>query len=240
MNSLTMMISLSMFSPLTMAQTKVVVIPMGGDTYQAGVAKTGQTTCYESPGVLIPCSDPDGLGQDGNVQAGVTWPSPRFTDNSDGTVRDNLTGLIWLKNANCSGGFPKADGKMARASALGFVKALNLNQLLTNCGDVSNNGSTQNDWRLPNRFELESLLDLSQGEFANPVDIPALPVGHPFSNVEVDDYYWSSSFSSYFKGLGVGWAVSFSGGDVASRSWALHTPEIPSHSYVWPVRGGAQ
>ena len=30
-------------------------------------------------------------------------PSPRFTDNNDGTVTDNLTGLVWLKNANLFG-----------------------------------------------------------------------------------------------------------------------------------------
>ena len=27
--------------------------------------------------------------------------TPRFTDMDDGTIRDNNTGLIWLKNANC-------------------------------------------------------------------------------------------------------------------------------------------
>ena len=54
------------------------------------VEKTGQTT---SPGTR----------DDGALQRGVTWPSPRFTDNGDGTVTDNLTGLIWLKDANYDG-----------------------------------------------------------------------------------------------------------------------------------------
>ncbi len=31
----------------------------------------------------------------------VPWPDPSFTDRGDGTVKDNLTGLIWLKDANC-------------------------------------------------------------------------------------------------------------------------------------------
>jgi hypothetical protein len=43
------------------------------------VFKTGQTTSYRS-------------GDDGDLEKGVTWPNPRFTDNSDGTVTDNLTG----------------------------------------------------------------------------------------------------------------------------------------------------
>ena len=61
--------------------------------------KTGQTLCYDSLGAVVPCA---GTGQDGEIKAGVAWPSPRFTDNSNGTVTDNLTGLIWLKNANCA------------------------------------------------------------------------------------------------------------------------------------------
>ena len=58
----------------------------------APVQKTGQITVY-------------GPRDDGYWQQalGVEWPNPRFTDNGDGTVTDNLTGLIWLKDANCFG-----------------------------------------------------------------------------------------------------------------------------------------
>jgi len=36
------------------------------------------------------------------LQKGVSPPVvEHFTDNGDGTVADNRTGLIWLKNANC-------------------------------------------------------------------------------------------------------------------------------------------
>ena len=41
-----------------------------------------------------------GTGHDGDYQMGVPWPDPRFTDNEDGTVTDNLTGLIWLEDAD--------------------------------------------------------------------------------------------------------------------------------------------
>jgi len=54
----------------------------------APLAKTGQTVS------IAP-------GDDGALQKGVAWPNPRFTDNANGTVTDNLTGLVWLKNANC-------------------------------------------------------------------------------------------------------------------------------------------
>jgi len=41
--------------------------------------------------------DPVRQGLDGDIHAGVPIPSPRFTDNLNGTITDNL----WLKNANC-------------------------------------------------------------------------------------------------------------------------------------------
>ena len=50
--------------------------------------KTGQSTSYA-------------IGDDGFIEAGVEWPSPRFTDNKDGTVTDTLTGLMWLKDGGC-------------------------------------------------------------------------------------------------------------------------------------------
>jgi hypothetical protein len=70
------------------------------------VPQTGQTTKYVA-------------GDDGDAQMGVPWPSPRFTDNANGTVTDNLTGLVWLKNANCAdtvGGI--AGGAMTWANAI--------------------------------------------------------------------------------------------------------------------------
>jgi hypothetical protein len=49
----------------------------------APVPKTGQTTSYA-------------IGDDGDLERGVEKPplKDRFTDNGDGTVLDNLTGLI--------------------------------------------------------------------------------------------------------------------------------------------------
>lgn len=43
--------------------------------------KTGQTTSYAP-------------GDDGELQVGLAWPEPRFSDNGDGTVTDHLTGLM--------------------------------------------------------------------------------------------------------------------------------------------------
>ena len=60
----------------------------------APLRPTGQTPCYDAAGNTIGCASGLGRGQDGHLLYGVTWPIPRFTDNADGTVTDNLTGLI--------------------------------------------------------------------------------------------------------------------------------------------------
>ena len=59
-----------------------------------------QKSCYDATGTLRNC---EGTGEDGESQKGVQIPSPRFTDNGDGTVTDNLTGLMWLQNVSFFG-----------------------------------------------------------------------------------------------------------------------------------------
>jgi len=172
---------------------------------RARPGKTGQTRCYNAAGTEIACA---GTGRDGQWQKGVPSPSPRFTDNGNGTVTDNLTGLIWLKNANCFGTWDWAN-------ALTSANTLNSGE----CGLTD--GSAEGAWRLPNCKELESLLDL--GRFR-----PALPSGHPFSGVQMI-YYWSSS--SHVGNPGYAWVVDLSDG-------AVYAHGKPSHFYVWPVRGG--
>jgi hypothetical protein len=128
------------------------------DTIQ--LPKTGQNQCYDSDGNSISCS---GTGQDGDIQAGVAWPSPRFTDNGDGTVTDNLTGLMWIKDETKT---------MSWQEALNYAKTL------------STGGYT--DWRLPNVNELESLLN--DGEPNNAAWLNS----QGFANVQ-PDFYWSST-----------------------------------------------
>ncbi|MBI5376534.1 MAG: DUF1566 domain-containing protein [Candidatus Schekmanbacteria bacterium] len=130
------------------------------------IQQTGNTKCYDSAGTEISCT---GTGQDGDVRAGAEFPSPRFTDNGDGTVSDNLTGLMWTKSANSG------------ATTSTWQEALD-----TVAGMNSASGTDgYTDWRLPNMNELKSLLDFSE-------DYPSLPQGHPFTGVR-QDYYWTSS-----------------------------------------------
>ena len=43
------------------------------------VPRTGQTTCYDAAGAVTTCGTGIGLAQDGDLQLGVNWPNPRFT-----------------------------------------------------------------------------------------------------------------------------------------------------------------
>jgi hypothetical protein len=70
-----------------------VVVPLAfaDEDGKAPVAVTGQTHCWNDSGTAISCT---GTGQDGEVQAGVSCPTPRFPDQGNGTVKDNLTTLL--------------------------------------------------------------------------------------------------------------------------------------------------
>jgi hypothetical protein len=146
-------------------------------TYPANIWKTGQTQSFA-------------LGDDGHLQMGVSWPSPRFTDTGDGTITDTLTGLVWLKDTSCiANQYPNFDndwapndGGVTWQHALDFVAGINN-------GTFSNCGAGQTDWRLPNRKELYSLIDFSQ--FG-----PALPSGVPFSGNVGPTTFWSSTTSA--------------------------------------------
>jgi hypothetical protein len=182
---------------------------------KVGVPKTGQTKCYDASSEQT-CSVTGFPGQDGDHQKGVTTAT-RFNDNGDGTVTDNLTGLIWLTNANC------ASATRTWQTALTDVEQLNTNGTMNSndCGDTSNSNSHQTDWRLPNVKELQSLIDFSQNS-------PALPSGQPFSGVQASVYWSSTSAADDSTNA---WYVFLDGGDVFTNAKL-------NSVYVWPVRGG--
>ena len=170
----------------------------GGSCEGAPVEKTRQTTSYHT-------------GDDGNLEKGVAWPVPRFTDNGDGTVTDELTGLIWLKDASCL---------ESRSWADAFTYVNNLNSGSDYACD-SYTAATFGDWRLPNVKELQSLIDYGNHG-------PCLPSGHLFTGV-VSNYYWSSTTNA--NSTGYAWYVFLDVGHVRND-------DKDNSNYVWPVRGG--
>jgi len=84
------------------------------------------------------------------------------------TVIDSQTGLMWTKNASL------LDFPMSWGEALNTVKELNKSGLYGH-----------QNWKIPNRKELFSLMS------HNTIN-PSLPIDHPFARVFVS-YYWTSS-----------------------------------------------
>lgn len=127
--------------------------------------KTGQTFCYDDSGAtnnVVPCA---GTGQDGDLQKGFAMKS--YTDNGNGTVTDNNTGLIWQK-----------DDDLAVHS---FQEALSL----CNSNAAALPGST---WRMPNINELQSIVDYTTSS-------PAINFTY-FPLAQSDNYWSSTTFSS--------------------------------------------
>jgi hypothetical protein len=71
----------------------------------------------------------------------------RFTDVGDGTIRDNDSGLIWLKDASCDN-LPHTDHGIANWE-YAIVAAVELTS--GTCGLTD--GSEEGDWRLPTKAE---------------------------------------------------------------------------------------
>ncbi|MBI4028616.1 MAG: DUF1566 domain-containing protein [Verrucomicrobia bacterium] len=153
----------------------------------------------------------------GQVPSHAAWPQPRFTDMGDGTVKDNLTGLVWLRNANLCGLKSWQDAadycqKLSKGGVEGLI-------------DDSHPG----DWRLPTKNEL---IGLTCAEFEN----PAVPnkegagkwTGDPFSNIQSDSY-WSAT--PHQDRSDFSWLVGMDNGCLAISERGKYD------AYVWPLKG---
>lgn len=185
-------ISFFMINSIAAAADKVVVVPIGGAKGDAVAADvlTGKTfsnatmkgvTGTRPPGLVAKSGQTVTVGipagQDGDLQKGATWPSPRFAAfdllTAGYGITDYLTGLIWQNPVHPSGN----------------TNAVNWSQALQYCNDLKTTtlfGAEYDNWRLPNVKELQSLIDYNQAS-------PALPTGHPFSDVKTTGEYWTST-----------------------------------------------
>lgn len=144
------------------------------------VLHTGQTRCWDASGREIPCR---GTGQDGEWQRGAPWPAERFVVRGE-VVTDGLTGLHWCRDATV-GTFP-----CTWAEAFARIDGLNRER-----------HGGRDDWRLPNRNELRSLVSYQARK-------PALAEGHPFVNVFLG-WYWTSTTAAISPAYA--WAVHLEG-----------------------------
>jgi len=166
-----------------------------------GLFKTDQIQCYNADGGLQDCA---GSGQDGEMRIGLEWPSPRF-DARAGVVMDRLSGLMWTRDAGLTE-FPQT-----WSEALDFIAKMNRDA-----------ACAYQDWRLPGRRELFSLVSHDRIN-------PALPAGAPFENVFAG-YYWTATTCSRLKDQT--WYIHLGGGRIYRG--------MKYGSYmVWPVRRGS-
>ena len=118
-----------------------------------------------------------------NGQADVTAGAPNlssYEDNGDGTVTDNITGLMWQQAV--------AAGTFTWAQAKAYCPTLTL--------------VGHSDWRLPTRIELVSLVDLARSSPAiNTTYFPSTPSDYFWSSSPLagsSSLAWYVNFDSGF------------------------------------------
>ncbi len=191
--------------------------------------RTGQTQCYDSNGNMINCT---GTGQDGETQMGESWPDPRFTiifcdgsgpcanqgsdcdaDSTNDVVQDELTGLMWTRDAT-----PFLSQHWQ--DALAKTEALNLG------------GYT--DWRMSNINELHSLVHYGFNEedcSGSSCTWLRHWLGKTFVEMAITGLYWTST--TYVAQKYNAWVMNTLNGSIAGYNKGDGNP------YAWPVRGGA-
>ena len=177
-------------------------------------------------------------GDDGAVKAGIEWPAPRFVVNTDtGTVIDNLTGLMWLQNANCLGWSNGASYTTAKTN----IDSFNISPASFSCGG----NQTFGNWHLPTITQLLSLININQ----SPLDTWLNAQG--FTGVIRDDY-WSLTERSGSLPTSA-WIVSMPNGSTVIKSKATTIdyvmavretdgdvpPPAPAPANVWQTQAGS-
>jgi Protein of unknown function (DUF1566) len=213
---------------VTPSAAKLVCAPLAGPstTTTTTTSTTTTTTSMPSGCALLATGQTFvySLGDDGNLRKGTPLS---YTDNGDGTVTDNNTGLVWEKlsqdHSDHNYGFATNWG-----GAFAHIATLN-----------SESFAGHNDWRLPNLRELHSIVNL---ESAAMVAVsPAFNMNCTVATFGctvlecsctlLHTSYWSST--SFAPDLGVSaWVVNF---DVGFVSAVTKT----SVGGVRAVRGGS-
>lgn len=139
------------------------------------IVDTGQIISYSNDAVIsAPAAGEDFFGQDGNYIIN----QPSYTDNHDGTILDNVTGLVWQQGLT---------EKLTYEDALQKVKTFNL--------------AGHSDWRIATIKELYSLIQFTgtvMGEKAITPFIDTNYFAQPLGDAsqgerEIDAQVWTST-----------------------------------------------
>ena len=120
-----------------------LVLGLNAQTYK--IVDTGQSTFYNNQDeITAPLIGADFYGQD----ASINGHQPDYTDNGDGTVTDNVTGLMWQQSTDLNAnGITNIDDKRSQAEAVAGADTFSL--------------AGYSDWRLPSIKEAYSLFMFS-------------------------------------------------------------------------------
>ncbi len=139
------------------------------------VVDTGVATFYDNTSAISsPESNEEFFGQDAQYQIN----SPSYTDNGDGTITDNVTGLMWQKVMG---------EKLSYNSVFKKAKSIEL--------------AGYNDWRVPSIKELYSLIQFTGKVSAQKAIDPFIDTKYfnqPLGNMslgerEIDAQTWSAT-----------------------------------------------
>jgi hypothetical protein len=157
--------------------------------------------------------------------AATSCAAPRFIDNGDGTVTDNLTALTWEKKTDDGSVHDKddfhtwttsGDGDFANADGTAFTTFLSA----LNGGGCF---AAHCDWRLPTREEFQTIL-------LEPYPCNVSPCIDPiFGLTNAGNNHWTST--SHVTNATSAWFLDFDGGSM------LYFNKSGSH-FVRGVRGG--
>lgn len=158
-----------------------------------------------------------------------------FTDNSDGTITDNATGLMWAQNDNGSA--------LNWEQALAWVEQQNAVNYLG-----------YNDWRMPNAKELQSIVDYTR----SPSTTNSAAIDPLFNATAVTNeagaadypYYWSSTthmgypsnaasaaYLSFGRAMGY---MNYAWQDVHGAGAQRSDPKAPEDGVTYPNSHGPQ
>ncbi|MBU2650411.1 MAG: DUF1566 domain-containing protein [Bacteroidetes bacterium] len=198
------------------------------------IVGTNQTIFYDnSAEILAPSTSQAFYGQDAMYPGNI----PSYTDHGDGTVTDNVTGLMWQQSADLNG-----DGTINVADKFSYQSSLIYADTLALAGYT--------DWRLPTIKELYSLILFSGLDISGPnptvfvpfIDDEVFEFGYGDESAGerlIDAQYASLTLyvSTSMGGMETMFGVNFADGRI--KGYPLTMPGVGDKLfYVKCVRGG--